>query len=165
MFGRAGKPAPLGQAFAECGRIAKTLHLLQVVDPVDDTYRRQMGKQLSVREPRHTLARDICHGKHGTIHLAYRDGMEDQLGSLGLVLNAVALWTTKYSTPQSPSCVPRATRPAMRMSPASPPLKFKSLNVLGRYSFAPSTPRRNLRPLRDPATAELDDDDDDDGDE
>ncbi|TBO59566.1 hypothetical protein EYS09_11355 [Streptomyces kasugaensis] len=44
------------------------------------------------------------------------------------------------------------------------PLKFKSLNVLGRYSFAPSTPRRNLRPLRDPATAELDDDDDDDDD-
>ncbi|MYU51586.1 hypothetical protein GTY53_06110 [Streptomyces sp. SID7805] len=42
------------------------------------------------------------------------------------------------------------------------PLKFKSLNVLGRYSFAPSTSRRNLRPLRDPATAELDDDDDGD---
>ncbi|GLF95249.1 hypothetical protein SYYSPA8_13150 [Streptomyces yaizuensis] len=96
MFGSASKPAPLGQAFAEYGRIAKTLHLLQVVDPVDDTYRRQMGKQLSVQESRHTLARDICHGKKGHINQAYRDGMEDQLGALGLVLNAVVLWTTKY---------------------------------------------------------------------
>lgn len=68
------RPTPLGQAIAEYGRIAKTLHLPQVVDPVDDTYRRQMGKQLSVQESRHTLVRDICHGKRGTIHQAYRDG-------------------------------------------------------------------------------------------
>ncbi|GAB7101970.1 hypothetical protein JCM4814A_02840 [Streptomyces phaeofaciens JCM 4814] len=27
MFGREGRPTPLGQAFAEYGRIAKTLHL------------------------------------------------------------------------------------------------------------------------------------------
>ncbi|WP_353962892.1 MULTISPECIES: hypothetical protein [unclassified Streptomyces] len=29
------------------------------------------------------------------MHQAYRDGMEDQLGSLGLVLNAIVLWTTR----------------------------------------------------------------------
>jgi TnpA family transposase len=67
-----------------------------VVDPVDDTYRRQMNRQLTVQESRHKLARDVCHGKRGTIHQAYRDGMEDQLGALGLVLNAVVLWTTRY---------------------------------------------------------------------
>lgn len=32
MFGRQGRPTPLGTAFAEYGRIAKTLHLLRVVD-------------------------------------------------------------------------------------------------------------------------------------
>ncbi|MDQ0717872.1 TnpA family transposase [Streptomyces luteogriseus] len=48
MFGREGRPTPLGQAFAEYGRIAKTLHLLRAVDPVDDTYRRQMNRQLTV---------------------------------------------------------------------------------------------------------------------
>jgi TnpA family transposase len=32
MFGREGRPTPMGQAFAEYGRIAKTLHLLRVVD-------------------------------------------------------------------------------------------------------------------------------------
>src|SRR5918998_4731766 len=56
--------SPLGGAFAECGRIDKTLHLLAVVDPVDDTYRRRMNRQLTVQESRHRLARAICHGKH-----------------------------------------------------------------------------------------------------
>ncbi|GAA1183070.1 hypothetical protein GCM10009654_45560 [Streptomyces hebeiensis] len=37
-------------------------------------------------------------------------------------------------------------------------------NVLGRYSFTPSTPRQGLRPLRDPDALELDDDEED-GDE
>ncbi|BDH12828.1 hypothetical protein HOK021_40070 [Streptomyces hygroscopicus] len=57
MFGRDGRPTPLGVAFAEYGRIAKTEHLLRVVDPVDDTYRRQMNRQLTVQESRHKLAR------------------------------------------------------------------------------------------------------------
>ena len=34
MFGRDGHPTPLGQAFIEYGRIAKTLHLLALVDPL-----------------------------------------------------------------------------------------------------------------------------------
>ncbi|MCC3769539.1 hypothetical protein [Streptomyces sp. UNOC14_S4] len=39
------------------------------------------------------------------------------------------------------------------------PLKFKNLNVLGRYSFTPSTPTQGLRPLRNPDAPELDDED------
>ncbi|GED90084.1 hypothetical protein TNCT6_71690 [Streptomyces sp. 6-11-2] len=155
MFGNHGRPTPLGQAFAEYGRMAKTLHLLQVVDPVDDTYRRQMGKQLSVQESRHTLARDICHGKRGTIRQAYRDGMEDQLGSLGLVLNAVVLWTTKYID----AAVAHLRAEGHEISDEDvarlSPLKFKNLNVLGRYSFTPSTSRQGLRPLRDPDAPSL----------
>jgi TnpA family transposase len=160
MFGSGSEPAPLGQAFAEYGRIAKTLHLLQVVDPVDDTYRRQMGKQLSVQESRHTLARDICHGKRGTIHQAYRDGMEDQLGSLGLVLNAVVLWTTRYIDAAVAQL--RAEGHEIRDEDIArlSPLKHRNLNVLGRYSFTASTPPQGLRPLRDPDAPELDDDED-----
>ncbi|WSN46573.1 Tn3 family transposase [Streptomyces sp. NBC_01296] len=67
-----------------------------MVDPLDDTYRRQMDRQLTMQESRHKPARDVCHGKRGTIHQAYRDSMEDQLGSVGLVLNAIVLWTTRY---------------------------------------------------------------------
>lgn len=76
--------------------MAKTEHPRRVVDPVGDTYRRQMNRRLTVQESRHKLARDVCHGKRGTIHQAYRDGMEDQLGALGPVLNAIVLCTTRY---------------------------------------------------------------------
>ncbi|WP_436771318.1 Tn3 family transposase [Yinghuangia sp. YIM S09857] len=162
MFGREGHPTPLGQAFAEYGRIAKTEHLLRVVDPVDDTYRRQMNRQLTVQESRHKLARDVCHGKRGTIHQAYRDGMEDQLGSLGLVLNAVVLWTTRYIDAAVAKL--RADGHEIRDEDIArlSPLKHRNLNVLGRYSFAASVPREGLRPLRDPDAVALDDDDDGD---
>jgi TnpA family transposase len=67
MFSRGGHPTPLGQAFAEYGRIDKTLHLLNILDPIDNTYRRTLGRQLSIQESRHRLARKICHGGGGKI--------------------------------------------------------------------------------------------------
>nr|WP_212764092.1 Tn3 family transposase [Streptomyces sp. I05A-00742] len=115
--------------------------LLRVVDPVDDTYRRQMNRQLTVQESRHKPARDVCHGKRGTIHQAYRDGMEDQLGALGLVLNAIVLRTTRY------------------IDAAVAQVQHRNLNLLGRYSLTPSVPAAGvLRPLRDPDAPELDED-------
>jgi TnpA family transposase len=47
-----------------------TEHLLRMVGPVDDTYRRQTARRLTVQESRHKLAGDVCHGKRGTIHQA-----------------------------------------------------------------------------------------------
>lgn len=95
MFGREGHPTPLGATFAEYGRIDKTMHLLSLVDPMDGTYRRLMNRQLTVQKSRHRLARAVCHGGRGQIRQAFRDGQEDQLAGLGLVLNAVVLWTTR----------------------------------------------------------------------
>ncbi|WP_370643540.1 Tn3 family transposase [Amycolatopsis sp. DSM 110486] len=108
----------LARQVSEARAVAE--HLLRVVDPVDDTYRRQMNRQLTVQESRHKLARDVCHGKRGTIHQAYRDGMEDQLGALGLVLNAIVLWTTKYIGAAGAQLKAGATRFARRTSPGSP---------------------------------------------
>ncbi|GGW71573.1 hypothetical protein FHS32_004185 [Streptomyces albaduncus] len=159
MFGREGRPPPLGAAFAEYGRIAKTEHLLRVVDPVDDTYRRQMNRQLTVQESRHKLARDVCHGRRGTIHQPYRDGMEGRLGALGLVLNAIVLWTTRYIDAAVAQL--RAEGHEIRDEDVArlSPLKHKNLNVLGRYSFTASVPAAGaLRPLRDPDAPELDED-------
>jgi|GEM_PF-4291700 hypothetical protein len=42
MLARDGRPTPLGAAFTEYGRIAKTLHLLAMIDPVDDTHRSRL---------------------------------------------------------------------------------------------------------------------------
>ena len=84
------RPTQLGRAVAEYGRIAKTLHILAFVDS-DETYRRQIHTRLNTQESRHALARRIFHGRRGELRQAYREGQEDQLGALGLVLNAVVL--------------------------------------------------------------------------
>lgn len=85
--------------------------------------------------------------------------MEGHFGAVGLVLNAVVLWTTR--------CIDAAVAPLRaeghkvrdediaRLSP----LKRKNLNVCGRYSFTASVPAGgSLRPLRDPDAVEFDDD-------
>jgi hypothetical protein len=55
-----------------------------------------MNRQLTVPESRHRLGRKICHGHRGQIRQAYREGQEDQLAALGLALNAVVPWNTRY---------------------------------------------------------------------
>ncbi len=45
----------------------------------------------NLQEGRHDLARHLFHGRKGELRQAYREGMEDQLGALGLVLNCVTL--------------------------------------------------------------------------
>ena len=96
MLGRDGSPTPLGHALADYGKIAKTLHLLAICDP-DESYRRTVHVQLTIQESRHRLARKIFHGQRGELRQRYREGQEDQLGALGLVLNAVTLWNTGYA--------------------------------------------------------------------
>ncbi|MDE3722809.1 Tn3 family transposase [Nocardiopsis sp. N85] len=161
VFGREGRPTPLGAVFAEYGRIVRTEHLLRVVDPVDDTYRCQMNRRLAVRESRHRPARDVCDGKRGTIHQVYRDGMRDRFGALGLVLNAIVLWTTKYIDAAVAQL--RAEAHEIRDEDVArlSPLRHKNPNLLGRYGFTAQVPATGaLRPLRDPDAPELDEGDD-----
>jgi TnpA family transposase len=96
---------------AHYGRIFKTLHLLQVLH--DESYRRMIGSQLNLHESRHALARQIRHGQHGQLREHYRQGMENQLGALGLALNATVLWNTLYidkAVPDALSITPRRSQ-------------------------------------------------------
>ena len=68
--------------------------MLRYID--DEAYRRRILTQLNRGEGRHELARIIFHGKRGELRQRYREGQEDQLGALGLVVNAVILWNTIY---------------------------------------------------------------------
>src|SRR6266536_5380156 len=160
-LGRDGNPTPLGQALAEYGRIAKTLHLLAVCDPDADSYRRAINAQQNLTESRHRLARKLFFGQRGEFRQAYQEGMEDQLGALGLVLNAVVLWTTTYLNAALEQLreqgYPVADEDAARLSP----FQDAHIDVHGRYSFAPPSLAGGLRPLRDPA-ASLDDDEEED---
>ena len=153
MLGRDGNPAPLGAALAEYGRAAKTLHLLAMCDPEDETYRRTVHTQLTVQESRHRLARKLFHGQRGELRQRYREGQEDQLGALGLVLNAVVLWNTRYID----AAITELHRRGAPVEPADAarlsPLIDTHLNVHGRYAFPPLQSEATLRPLRDPAAA------------
>jgi len=55
----------------------------------DPHYRRRILTQLNRGEGRHRLARKCFHGQRGELRQRYREGQEDQLGALGLVVNAL----------------------------------------------------------------------------
>ncbi|MEU7033645.1 Tn3 family transposase [Streptomyces sp. NPDC046237] len=84
-----GKPNQMGAALAAVGRIWKTRHLLNLYDSPE--YRRGIEAQSRLHQARHKLAKRICHGIDGP-YPEYQPGMENNLGPLGLVLNAVALF-------------------------------------------------------------------------
>ena len=91
---RSSRPSTLTRAIGELGRVAKTLYLLSYLD--DETYRRRILTQLNRGESRHGVARTIFHGQRGEVRQRYREGQEDQLGALGLVVNVLVLWNTLY---------------------------------------------------------------------
>ncbi len=151
------RPTKLARALQELGRLAKTLYLLRFIDDV--SYRRRILVQLNRGEGRHQLARIIFHGKRGELRQRYREGQEDQLGTLGLVVNIVVLWNTIYMDAALDRL--RAEGFDVRAEDVArlSPLGFKHINMLGRYAFTlPDTVARGeLRPLRDPGGPGLDD--------
>jgi TnpA family transposase len=62
------RPTQLALALAEFGRIEKTLHALNYID--DENRRRATLLQLNRTEGRHSLARDVFHGKRGELRNA-----------------------------------------------------------------------------------------------
>jgi TnpA family transposase len=144
------KPTQLGEAAAHYGRIFKTLHVLAYVD--DDAYRRQIKGIRNLQEGRHALARHVFHGRKGELRQAYHDGMEDQLGALGLVLDCITLWNTVYLDAALARLradgYPVADEDVARLSA----YLRHHLNVEGHYSFQPPELAGTRRALRDPDT-------------
>lgn len=77
---RGGRASTLGRAIGELGRIPKTLHLLNLI--ADPNYRRHILNQLNRGEGRGRISRKVFHGQRGELRQRYREGQEDQLGSL-----------------------------------------------------------------------------------
>ena len=144
------RPTRLARALQELGRIIKTLYLLAYID--DEAYRRRILTQLNRGEGRHQLARVIFHGKRGELRQRYREGQEDQLGALGLVVNAVVLWNTIYMDAALRQLRSEGFEVRDEDVARLSPLAHEHINVLGRYAFTLPEPIANgeLRPLRDP---------------
>lgn len=88
------RPTTLARALMHLGRLIKTMHILNCIDDAD--FRRRILVQLNRQEFRHKLARKIYHGDRGEMRNALRQGQEEQLGALGLALNAVINWNAVY---------------------------------------------------------------------
>lgn len=144
------QPTRLAQALAEFGRIEKTLHILTYIN--DEEKRRETLIQLNRGEGRHSLARTVFFGKRGELRQQYREGQEDQLGALGLVLNIIVLWNTIYIdavlTQLRKEGYNVRNEDVARLSP----LIYDHINMLGRYSFIvpDAVIRGELRELRNP---------------
>ena len=106
-----------------------------------------------------TAVSGISHSSFGNVDwskivwLAVPGGVGALLGALGLVVNAVVLWNTRYLdaalTQVHASSMPVKPEDVERLSP----LLLDHVNVLGRYDFAltESVRQGRLRPLRTPA--------------
>ena len=89
-----GRNSTLARALGEYGRIGKTLRLLDLAD--DELYRRSLLIQVNKGERRHGLARSVFRGRAERAPPGVSRGPGGQLGALGLVLNAIVLWNTRY---------------------------------------------------------------------
>ena len=144
---RSERPSTLARALGELGRINKTLYLLPYID--DETYRRRILVQLNRHEGRHGLSRDVFHGRRGELRQRYREGQEDQLGALGLVVNVIVLWNTLYMEAAVNHLRAGGTVIAPEDLARLSPLGHDHINFLGRYLFAlaEQVARGQLRPL------------------
>jgi TnpA family transposase len=140
----------LAQAIAEIGRIDKTVHVLRYLD--DESMRRGTLVQLNRGEGRHGLSRIVFHGKRGELRQRYREGQEDQLGALGLVVNMIVLWNTLYMQAAIDQLRADGFPVLDEDIPHLNPHVHDHINMLGRYSFSipESVSRGELRPLRNP---------------
>lgn len=97
--------------------------------------------------------------KRGEWRQRYREGQEDQLGALGLVVNVLVLGNTIYMNAALDRLRDEGFDVRSEDVARLLPLDFKHINILGRYAFTlPETlARGQLRPLRDPIAKGIDD--------
>jgi TnpA family transposase len=146
------RPTTLAKALVQLGRLIKTLHILNYVD--DTEFRRRILIQLNRQEFRHKLARKIYHGDRGEVRNALRQGQEEQLGALGLILNAVTHWNAVYIQEAIAQIEAQGARVDLTDIARISPVLWQHINFLGRYDITlpESVAQGGLRPLRDPTS-------------
>jgi TnpA family transposase len=144
------RPTTLAKALSELGRIIKTLHILRYID--DRPFRRRILFQLNRQELRHKLGRRVHHGDRGEIRSPLRQGQGEQLGVLGLALNAIVHWNAVYMQEAVRQLSDAGTPPLPADIARLSPISWRHINFLGRYDFSMPDAVANggLRPLRQP---------------
>jgi TnpA family transposase len=150
MLQRSGRPTLLGRAIIQFGRIYKTLYQLTYID--DPDYRRTILTQLNKGESRNGLTDVVNYGKKGELYQPYQIGQEEQLGALGLVVNAIVHWNTRYME----VALDLLRKEGLNINEEDvkhlSPLIHDHLNIVGNYSFIvpKEIEKGHLRVLRIP---------------
>ena len=110
------RPTTLARALAELGRIVKTLHILRYIDGPRSAGAFSPSSTTGIPSPprpAHPPRRARRNPK------AARQEQEEQLGALGLTLNAIAHWNAIYIQAAIHQLTPEGWRSATTTSPAS----------------------------------------------
>jgi TnpA family transposase len=150
------RPTQLARALQELGRVVKTLYLLRFID--DEGYRRRILIQLNRGEGRHQLARVIFHGRRGELRQRYPRRSGGPTRRARTRVNLVVLWNTIYMDAALNQLIAEGHEARPEDVARLSPLGLKHINMLGRYAFTlpDIVARGELRPLRDPRTAGVD---------
>jgi len=109
--------------------------------------------QFNRGETRHTLARYVFHGQRRELRQRSREGQEDQLGALGMIV----LWDAIYI--QDALDELRAQGEVVRPEDVErlSPLVFHHINLQSKYHFIlpEEIAQGQHRPLRDPQTVQF----------
>jgi Tn3 transposase DDE domain len=89
----------------------------------------------------------VFHGKRGELRQRYRQGQENQLSALGLVVNIIVLWNTIYMD----AALRQLRKEGLEVRDEDV-ARLSPLGMLGRYAFSlpDRISRGELRPLRNP---------------
>jgi hypothetical protein len=111
----------------------------------------------NLQEERHGLSKHVFHGRRGELREAYHDGMEDQLGSLCLVINCITLWNTVYLDRILTELCDSGFQVRDEDIARWHPYWFKRINVHGHYAFHSPNIAGGIgrRPLRNPEKNEM----------
>jgi hypothetical protein len=81
------------------------------------------------------LSRAVFHGKWGELRQRYRQGQEDQLSALGLIVNVIVFWNTIYMD----AALQQLRREGFEVRDVDvarlSPLGHEHINMLGRYDL------------------------------
>jgi len=139
---------PLTRALQEYGRLLKTLHILRWYD--DESNRRRLNRQLNQGEALHMLRSLLCYGDHGQVRGQQDEQLQQQVGCLNLVTNAVILWNTVYIEKVVQELQDEGYSIDDEDLKQIWPTRYAHINVYGRYHFNKEDigKKRELRALR-----------------
>ena len=131
-------------------QIDRRAYTFCILEQLVEALRRRILTQLNRGETRHSLARALFYGRRGELRQAYRQGQEEQLGALGLVVNLLVLWNTYYMDAALDYLRAKGETVKEEDIARLSPLGHEHINMLGRYHFHLPESLKNgaMRPLR-----------------